>query len=89
MIPPLLLSFLRSGGGLGSGSAIGSGSRGLWGLLLQQGVGHQLEGSLRVGHDPLDGLELLLHGVDGGVLGHDVPVVWRVRPTHTRLETGD
>ena len=59
-----------------------------WRPLLQQGVGHQLQGSLRVGDDPLDGLELVFHWVDGGVLGHDVAVIRGVGPTHTRLQGG-
>lgn len=55
-------------------------------VLIQQGVRHQLEGSLSVGHDLLHGLELFLDRVNGGVFSHDVPVVGRVWPTHARLE---
>lgn len=32
-------------------------------------------------HDLLDGLKLLLHGVDGRVFGHDVAVVGRIGPS--------
>lgn len=44
-------------------------------LLVGDDVRHQLERSLCDGHDLLDGLQLLLRRVDGGVLGHDVAVV--------------
>ncbi len=50
-------------------------------LLLQQRIRHQFERALRMRHDSLDGLKLLLHGVDGRVFGHDVAVVGRIGPS--------
>lgn len=55
-------------------------------VLIQQGVRHQFEGPLSVGDNLLHRLQLFLHRVDGGVFSHDVPIVGRVWPTHTRLE---
>lgn len=45
------------------------------GLLFRQSVRHQLEGAFRVGHSLLHSQELLLRGVDGGVLAQDVAVI--------------
>lgn len=55
-------------------------------VLIQQGVGYQFQGSLRVGDNRLDSLQLLLQWVYGGVLSHDVSVVRRVWPAETRLQ---
>lgn len=48
--------------------------------LLGQCVRHQSEGSFCVGHSRLDGLQLLLGGVDGGMLAHDMPIVTALWP---------
>lgn len=50
-------------------------------VLVRDDVRHQLQRSFRDGHDLLDGLELILRGVDGGVFGHHVAVVRRIRAT--------
>lgn len=55
-------------------------------VLIQQGVGYQFQGSLRVGDNGLNCLQLFLQWVNGGVLSHDVSVVRRVWPADTRLQ---
>lgn len=55
-------------------------------FLIQQGVRYQFQGSLRVGDDHLNCLQLLLQWVYGGVLSHDVSVIRRVWPADTRLQ---
>lgn len=55
-------------------------------VLIQQGVGYQFQGSLRVGDNRLDSLQLFLQWVYGGVLSHDVSVVGGVWPADTRLQ---
>lgn len=63
-----------------------SSSRDRWCLLVQQGVWHQFQGSLSVGHNSLNSLQLIFDWVNGGVLCHDVTVIRGVWSTHTSLQ---